>query len=155
MSPKKVLNERGISLIEVVASIVLLAIILVSVINLLPQMGKKNNQNEDKQIAVNLASKELAYWQSALKNDFNTMLANPNGTFSFIKSGDQLTYDGDDTISIKTSNTRSMSSKYYTEIKITKTPDLDSQPTKANQISIFIYKNNNILVAETYGYVFY
>ncbi|MFG5995025.1 prepilin-type N-terminal cleavage/methylation domain-containing protein, partial [Salmonella enterica] len=65
MSPKKVFNERGISLIEVVASIVLLAIIMVSVINLLPQMGKKNNQNEDKQIAVNLASKELAYWQSA------------------------------------------------------------------------------------------
>lgn len=155
MSPKKVLNERGISLIEVVASIVLLAIILVSVINLLPQMGKKNNQNEDKQIAVNLASKELAYWQSALKSDFNTLLANPNATFSFIESGDKLTYDGDDTITIKTSNTRSMSSKYNTEIKITKTPDLDSQPTKANQISIFIYKNNNILVAETYGYVFY
>lgn len=61
MTPKKVLNERGISLVEVVASIVILAIILISIVNLLPQMGLKNNQNEDKQVAVNSASKELAY----------------------------------------------------------------------------------------------
>ncbi|MCS1391339.1 type II secretion system protein [Lysinibacillus boronitolerans] len=153
MSHKKVLNERGISLIEVVASIVLLAIILVSIINLLPQMGKKNNQNEDKQIAVNLASKELAYWQSALQSDFNTLLANPNGTFSFIKPDDKLTYDND-TITI-TTTTKSAPSKYKTEIKITRKPDLKTSPTKANQISIFIYKNSNILVTEIYGYVFY
>jgi len=154
MTPKKILNERGISLVEVVASIVILAIILISIVNLLPQMGLKNNQNEDKQVAVNLASKELAYWQSTLKDDFNSLLANPNATFSFIKSGDTLTSDSN-TITIFTTTTKSMTSKYHSKIIITKKPDLNSLPTKANQISIFIYKNNNILVTENYGYVFY
>ncbi|MFJ7730311.1 prepilin-type N-terminal cleavage/methylation domain-containing protein [Lysinibacillus sp. NPDC097231] len=154
MNQKKLLNERGMSLVEVVVAIALLAIILVSVINLLPQMGLKSKQNEDKQVAVNLASKELAYWQSVLKDDFTALLANPDDTFSFVESGDILTDDGD-TIMIRTATTKSMSSKYTTEIKITKTPDLDTLPTKANQISVFIYKNNSILVTEIYGYVFY
>jgi len=155
MTPKKILNERGISLVEVVASIVILAIILISIVNLLPQMGLKNNQNEDKQVAVNLASKELAYWQSTLKDDFNSLLANPNATFSFIKSGDTLTSDSNTITIFTTTTTKSMTSKYHSKIIITKKPDLNSLPTKANQISIFIYKNNNILVTENYGYVFY
>lgn len=154
MNPQKVLNERGLTLIEVVASIVLLAIILVSIVTLLPQMGFKNNQNEDKQVAVNLASKELDYWQSTLTSEFNDLLANPGATFSFIETGDTLTSDSD-TITIATATTKSMSSKYHTKIIITRTPDLNSLPTKANQISVFIYKNNNILVTEIYGYIFY
>ncbi|MEY9975830.1 hypothetical protein [Lysinibacillus sp. RC79] len=154
MTPKKVLNERGISLVEVVASIVILAIILISIVNFLPQMGKKNNQNEDKQVAVNLASKELSYWQSTLQGDFNSLLANPDATFSFIESGDTLTYDSD-TITISTATTKSMTSKYHTKIIVSRTPDLNSLPTKANQIGVFIYKNNNILVTEIYGYIFY
>ncbi|MEB2302763.1 type II secretion system GspH family protein [Lysinibacillus xylanilyticus] len=154
MTPQKILNERGISLVEVVASIVILAILLISIVNLLPQMGLKNNQNEDKQVSINLASKELAYWQSILKSDFNSLLANPDATYSFIESGDALTYDNAN-ITITTTSTKSMASKYHTKIIIKRTPDLHSLPTKANQICIFIYKNNNILVTENYGYVFY
>lgn len=142
------------SLVEVVAAIVLLAIILVSVINLLPQIGLKSKQNEDKQVAVNLVTKELDWWQSTLEGELTNLLANPDGTFSFIEPSDTLINDGN-TITIQTATTKSMTSKYTTEVKIMKIPDLDTSPKKANQIGVFIYKNNSILVTENYGYVFY
>ncbi|KOY82808.1 hypothetical protein I6G82_12610 [Lysinibacillus macroides] len=154
MKPKKLLNEHGISLVEVVAAIVLLTIILVSVINLLPQMGLKSKQNEDKQVAINLVSKELDHWQSTLEGNIANLLANPDGTFSFLDAGDTLTHDAN-TITIQTATTKSMPSNYTTEIQIEITPDLNTSPKKANQISVFIYKNNSILVTENYGYVFY
>lgn len=158
MNNKILLNERGVSLVEVIASIVLLAIILISLVSFFPQMGLKNNQNEDKQEAVNLASKELAFWKGVLEspNSFSSLLANPSGSFPFIASGDTIKDDPNTkTITIKTPTTKSMTSKYNTEIKIARAEDLKSLPTKANQISVLIYKNNTILVTEIHGYVFY
>lgn len=155
MNKKKLLNERGVSLVEVIAAIAILSIILISIVSLLPQMGLKNNQNEDKQVAVNLASKELAYWQGQLgsASTFNSLVT-PGATFPFITSDDTLTYDVD-TITITTAKSKSMTSKYNTVIKIKRTPDLASSPKKANQISILIYKNNTILVTEIHGYIIY
>lgn len=155
MDKKKLLNEHGISLVEVIAAIVILSIILMSIISLLPQMGLKNNQNEDKQTAVNLAALELEYWQSELGNDitFNS-LTSPGKTFSFIDSADSLSFDAN-TITIKTAKTKSMPSKYSTIVYISRAPDLNTSPNKANQISIFIYKDNTILVTETHGYIIY
>ena len=155
MDKKKLLNEHGITLVEVIAAIVILSIILISIISLLPQMGLKNNQNEDKQVAINLAAKELAYWQGQLgiTSTFNSLVT-PGTTFPFMTSGDTLTYDAN-TITITTTTTKSMTSKYNSVIKIKRTEDLASSPKKANQISVLIYKNNTILVTEIYGYIIY
>lgn len=154
MGRKKLLNEHGVSLIEAIASIVILGIILISFISLLPQMGMKNNQNEDKQSAVYIASKEMDYWKKKLTSDFSTLLVKPDTTFTLLESGDKLTYDAN-SISITTLTTKSTTTKYNTEIKIARTPDLNSLPIRANQISVIIYKNNNILVTEIYDYIFY
>ena len=155
MDKKKLINEQGITLVEVIASIVILSIILISLISLLPQMGLKNNQNEDKQVAINLAAKELAYWQGQLGSTttFNSLVT-PGTTFPFMTSSDTLTYDAN-TITIKTATTKSMTSKYNTIVKIKRTEDLASSPKKANQISVLLYKNNTILVTEIYGYIIY
>ena len=155
MDKKKLKNEQGITLIEVIASIVILTVILVSIISLLPQMGLKNNQNEDKQEAINLAAKELAYWQGQLGSTSTFIsLVTPGTTFPFMSSGDTLTYDTN-TITITTTTTKSMPSKYNTVIKIKRKEDLASSPKKANQISVLLYKNNTILVTEIYGYIIY
>lgn len=155
--PNNETEEIGISLIEVLASLVILSFILISFLNFFPHMGQKNLQNDYKQSAINIAKMELSYWKEKLENssDFNSFKTNPTGaSYSFITSEDNVTYDSD-TILIKTNKTKSTRSNFFVEVAIHKNSDLPSKPKKAYQIHIKIYKANDILVSETYGYIFY
>lgn len=62
----KRLNEKGITLIEVLASIVLLMIIFLIFAQIFPQMSITNKNNLDKNHAINLAAEELNHWQNTL-----------------------------------------------------------------------------------------
>lgn len=148
-------NEKGLTLLEVLLSIVILTIILVTVMNFFPQMGFMNKQNEDKQQATNLAKKELIYWQETLGNssDFENFKKNPKQDYPFIREDDTVS-DNTSTITIKTNTTRSTNSIFNVEVIINKDSDLDSEPTKAYPIDIKLFKNKDTLVSETYGYVF-
>lgn len=119
-------------------------------------MGQKNIQNENKQTAINIAKIELNHWKTKIEasNDFNSFIVNPTGaSYSFINSDDLVTHEAD-TKSI-TIQTKSTSSEFNVVVIISTESDLSSTPQKAYQIHVKIYKANNILVSETYGYIFY
>ncbi|MCQ6273511.1 prepilin-type N-terminal cleavage/methylation domain-containing protein [Bacillus sp. V3B] len=148
-------NQKGVTLLEVLLSIVILTIILVSIMNLLPQMGFMNKQNEDKQQAINLAKKELIYWQGTLESsNFTSFKGNPEQDYPFIEEDDIISTNID-TIIIETDTTGPANSIFNVEVIIQKDSDLDSEPIKAYPLHIKLFKNKGTLVSETYGYVFY
>lgn len=155
-------NQKGMTLIEVLLSIVILTIILGTVIKFFPQMGMMNKQNETKQQAVNLAKKELMYWKISLETSQDFMdfknNTNPNQIFTFINKveGDTITIEPE-TVSIKTLTTKSSNSDFGVKVIIYKESDLTSNPRKAYQIHIKLLKDGNEdnPYSETYGYIFY
>ncbi|CAH2716273.1 hypothetical protein BACCIP111895_03457 [Neobacillus rhizosphaerae] len=58
-------NEKGVTLLEVLISIVILSIIFLSVMRFFPQMGFMNNQNAEKTQAINTAKEILIDWQNS------------------------------------------------------------------------------------------
>lgn len=146
-------NEEGITLVEVLASIVILTIILATIMNFFPQMASMNNKNEEKQQATNLVKKEIIYWQNIIENQstLDKFLNNPSMFNEFISDcveeesfefgcgifSSQVNGDSFDVI-----------------VKIKKTPDLESNGTKLHQIHIQLIKENQKYpTSKTYGYV--
>ena len=78
---KLVRNEKGVTLIEVLATVVILSIILVSVMNFFPQVGLINNVNGEKSQAISTAKQVLIDWQNDsgveafLKGDSSAIIA--------------------------------------------------------------------------------
>lgn len=67
---KRVQNENGLSLIEVLAAVVILGIFFVGFMTVLPQMTSFNVKTEDKLVAMNLAKQESA----KLKDSMATLM---------------------------------------------------------------------------------
>lgn len=57
-------SNKGLSLVEVLGSIVLLAIVMISFMTVLPQMTSFNSKTESKLITINLAKEEMAEIQT-------------------------------------------------------------------------------------------
>lgn len=141
---KRIQNERGLTLLEVLLSIVILTIVLVSVMKFFPQMGMMNKQNEEKLVSVNLMKKVLHDWQH--KSDVKKLL---NGEIS-ADSITQFKEEKDDYYLFEQTK-----DNFRVEIFIQRNSDLESEPTKAHQINIRFFDDNNIKTAETFGYFFY
>jgi len=173
----KLLDESGISLIEVIASIVIISIILIAFMNFFPQMAKSNNQTGEKQQAINLASSELLFWQNTIDEEFmekaknlpDSSLANSDLTpyLKAIVNNIEKVQNPTNSIIILTTSTNSidsMKNDYDVEVLLKIDPDLTTTPLKANSIQINIYKENSIQndtlvsgakpISTTYGYVF-
>ncbi|WP_394233120.1 prepilin-type N-terminal cleavage/methylation domain-containing protein [Niallia oryzisoli] len=137
-------NQKGITLVEVLLSIVILTIVLTSVMNFFPQMGQLNRQNIGKTNAVNVAKEELRRWQKS--EDVKLLLAGKadGNTIPEYTSEDTNYY-----YFVKELESLSM------EVKIKKVSDLDTEPTKAHYIHIRLNNEKNALVSETYGYIIY
>lgn len=158
-------NEKGITLIEVVASIVILFFIVISFMNFFPQMGKSNIQTGNKQQAINLARSELLYWQEEIDKEF---LETPSETtLDSDVNRVELVNTPSNSIKILTTTANSMNTvtnKFDIEVLIKLESDLTTAPRKANLIQINIYKehsiqNNSLVsgtypISSTYGYVF-
>ncbi|MFJ8235054.1 prepilin-type N-terminal cleavage/methylation domain-containing protein [Ureibacillus sp. NPDC094379] len=160
------LNEKGVTLIEVIASIVILTVVLISFLNFFPQMGKTNNYNGDKQQAINLAGTELSFWQNELNNNTEFIKTQSNLGVSGVAINVDKT-DNPHKIKMVTDQTYSSPShlsSFDVEVIVTTEPDLNTDPMKAYQIQINIFKegsvknnsltNNAVKVTETYGYIF-
>jgi Tfp pilus assembly protein PilV len=133
-------NEKGITLLEVLLSMVILSIVLLTIVNFFPQMGRMNTYNGEKMKAVNVARGELAAWKEKgsldtppphyIKNEG----ADPHNYHYFTSS-----IDG-----------------FKVKVTINKHSDLasteTSSPTKAHQLLIQVLEDQKI-VSETYGYV--
>ena len=55
-------NEKGITLVEILAAISILSITLISIVQFFPQIGWLNHHNDMKTKGMNLAKKELVEW---------------------------------------------------------------------------------------------
>lgn len=132
-------NEKGVTLIEVLVAMTLLSIILISFMNIFPQMGLTNKHNENKTQAINTAKEILIDWQNA--QDIKNFLVNQSIT-PIPRGG--LLVGNDYVFTDRIGN-------YDVTIKIKKNSDLSTSPSKAHLIQI-VLKNGNI-TSETQGYV--
>ncbi|MDN3018503.1 prepilin-type N-terminal cleavage/methylation domain-containing protein [Paenibacillus sp. BSR1-1] len=138
-------NEKGLTLIEVLISIVILSMILLTTMSFFPQMGLMNNQNKVKTQGINTAKELLLKWQND-SDRLNLFFKNPNA--SIIAEYKPIT--GKDYYNFET-----VEGDFFVNIQIKINPSKESKIYNAHQIFIKLYKNNkrDIAVSETYGYV--
>ena len=134
-------DEKGLTLLEVLISIVILSVIFLSIMSFFPQMGFINKVNEDKAKAVNYANELLIEWKNS--ESVKDCIKNNNGTSlsSYYNTDSNYYY-------YKTSK-----GGFNAIIKIRKNTDLISTPVTTRLIDIQLFNNRNNMVAETYGYI--
>ncbi|MGF3105018.1 type IV pilus modification PilV family protein [Rossellomorea sp. DUT-2] len=137
-------NEKGITLLEVLLSMVILSIVLLTIVNFFPQMGRMNTYNGEKMKAVNLARGELATWKE------RDSLDTPPPHYILNEGTDPHNYhyftstiDG-----FKVNVTIDKQS----DLDTTESPSLSPSPSKAHQMLIQVLEDQKI-VSETYGYM--
>ncbi|MCM3116740.1 type II secretion system GspH family protein [Neobacillus sp. MER 74] len=148
---KLIRNERGVTLIEVLVSIVLLSIIFLSVMRFFPQMGLMNNQNQDKAKAINLAKEVLINWQES--SDVKWFLVKTDQTAGFTPTDSKVTYNRfySDPTYYYFETTKD---QYDVNIKIKRFPETSSRLSSIHSIVVqLIDKKNRHVITETFGYV--
>jgi prepilin-type N-terminal cleavage/methylation domain-containing protein len=138
---KLIKNENGLSLIEVLISIVILSIIFISFMGFFPQMGMMNKQNGDKAQAVNTAKQLLINWEN--NSDVKAYLANPTTTvlpqYPQPDSGYYIFNTTEGNFNVK--------------VKIKITPSKTSKLLNAHLTIVQLFNGKGNLVTETYGYI--
>jgi prepilin-type N-terminal cleavage/methylation domain-containing protein len=134
-------KEKGVTLIEVLISIVILSIIFLSFMRFFPQMGFMNNENADKTQAINTSKEVLIEWQNS--EDLKNFLKNPTGTVlpGYVKTEAGYYYF------------KTVKSNYNVNIKIKISSDLVSTPNKTFLIQVELLNKRNNIIGETYGYI--
>lgn len=142
-------NEKGLTLIEVLTSIVILSIILLTTMSFFPQMGQLNNQNQEKAKAINIAKEILINWQES--SDVKWFLVKTDRVTGFTSTDPKVVYNNfnydADYYYFETSK-----ESYNVHIKIKKSPETSSRLSSVNSIVVQIKKNGKA-VSETFGYV--
>ncbi|MGM0754150.1 MAG: type IV pilus modification PilV family protein [Bacillota bacterium] len=132
-------NEKGITLLEVLLSMVILSIVLLTIVNFFPQMGRMNTYNGEKMKAVNVARGELAAWKERGSLDKPPPHYIKNEGTDPHHQYFTSTIDG-----------------FKVNVTINKHSDLDAtespSPAKAHRLLIQVLEDQKI-VSETYGYV--
>lgn len=136
-------NEKGLTLIEVLVSIVILSFVLMTTMSFFPQMGLLNNQNTLKTQGINTAKEVLLTWEN--DNRLDAFFTTPNS--SVIPEYKSL--QGDDYYFESTQG------NFFVKIYIKKTASQTSSIFNAHLIVVKLYRNVNsdIVVSESYGYV--
>ncbi|MCM3587655.1 prepilin-type N-terminal cleavage/methylation domain-containing protein [Mesobacillus maritimus] len=140
---KAVNNERGVTLVEVLAAMAILSIILVSVMNIFPQMGMMNTVNEDKAQGISSAKELLLEWQN--NNEVKTYISNPDTTILLSLVPPQLE---DGFYIFETTH-----GEFTGNIKIQQEPSKTSELSNAHLIIVQLLNDKNKIVSETYGYI--
>lgn len=144
MEQKEILQkESGLTLLEVLLSILILTVILVSMMNFFPQMGKMNTQNKEKLETVNLTKKVLNKWQE--NDDIKLFLQNPNAISIPEFKGE--TNDNNQFLFETTIK------NYKIQVLVNKDSDLNSGPAKPHAMRIVFFDDKDSKVTETYGYI--
>lgn len=143
---KQIINQDGITLLEVLLSIVILSLILVTILNVFPQMGFLNQQNETKLQGINTARQVLIQWQE--KTEVKNFLLNP----AINTKPAYLTDQGAYYVSETTRNNQKVI------VKIAKGSDLGenipkASPTKVYQIHVQLQDIKNKIIGESFGYL--
>jgi hypothetical protein len=142
-------NEKGVTLVEVLAAFALLSVVFISILNFIPQMGFMNQHNKDKIQSVNSAKEVLVKWQDA--NEVRDFIENPLSLLPNDVNDDIHYYKYIETEHYHTFLTTK--NDFDVEIKIKKISDLTSLPNQAHQIQVQFLNKNGTIVSESYGYV--
>ncbi|MGG4169040.1 prepilin-type N-terminal cleavage/methylation domain-containing protein [Rossellomorea vietnamensis] len=134
-------NEKGVTLLEVLLSITILSIILLSITNFFPQMGMMNAHNEAKSQGVNEAKEVLVKWKAS--QEVREFLMDPAPVNRPVEYKSE-----DNTYFYFTTSEQN----FDIHIKIKKKSDLNSTPSKAHLVQIRLQKDHRT-VSETYGYI--
>lgn len=143
-------NEKGLTLIEVLASIVILSIILLTLMRFFPQMGLMNTQNQGKTQAINMARQVLVEWENTSSTAMSLFFTSPST--SPIPQYQLQDSNGDYFIFKKASTI----GNFTIYIKIKKSSDFDPSHVpvyNTNLIIVQVFNQKNTLVTETYGYL--
>jgi prepilin-type N-terminal cleavage/methylation domain-containing protein len=149
-------NEKGVTLVEVLAAITLLSIVLVSMLSMFPQMRMVNNHNEDKAEAINIAKEILIDWQEDLEVKLYIKENNHNAGFIQTPGNDKVNYTGfSSTLFPDFYYFETKKDKYDVHIKIKKSHKIitSSSTAQVNQIIVQVLNERGNIVTETYGYV--
>lgn len=143
-------NEKGVTLIEVLVSIVILSLVFMSFISFFPQMGLVNKQNIDKNQAINMAKEILINWQES--SDVKWFLVKTDNVTGFTSTDPKVNYSNfhfdSDYYYFETSK-----DQYTIHIKINKLPNTNSRLVSVNSIFIQLLNKKGNVVSETYGFV--
>ncbi|MEH7112163.1 prepilin-type N-terminal cleavage/methylation domain-containing protein [Neobacillus niacini] len=137
-------GEKGVTLVEVLASITLLSIVLITLMNIFPQMGMMNNYNKMKTQGINTAKEVLLKWQNdndRLKLFFDT----PD--VSVIPEFKQITGN--------VYNFEYVNGDFIVRVDVNKNFSKKSDIYNAHLIVVKLYniEKPDTVVSETYGYV--
>ncbi|NMD70531.1 prepilin-type N-terminal cleavage/methylation domain-containing protein [Bacillus sp. DNRA2] len=153
-------SEKGVTLIEVIASITILSIVLITFFNFFPQMGFMNKQNEDKLQGINTAKLVMVKWKEsdkvkAIIRNYTSSNVDPNSlnddTLNY-DYGEKINKDEDSDVDalLYTASIGDLTAK----IEILVDSDFDSAfKTEAHQIHVTVLNNKDKLLSESYGYV--
>ncbi|MFP5106506.1 type IV pilus modification PilV family protein [Neobacillus sp. C211] len=148
---KFIQNEKGVTLIEVLVSIVLLSIIFLSFMSFFPQMGLMNNQNQDKAKAINIAKEVLVNWQES--SDVKWFLVKTDQVTGFTPTEPKVAYSRF-AYDVNYYNFETTKDNYDVNIKINRFPETSSRLSSINSIVVqLLDKKNRHVVSETFGYV--
>ncbi len=147
---KIIKNENGLTLIEVLLSIVILSMILLTTMGFFPQMGLMNNQNNDKARAINIAKEILINWQES--SDVKWFLVKTDQVTGFISTDPKITYNNF-TYDANYYYFETTKDIYKVKIKIKKFPDTSSRLSSVNSIVVQLLNKKGNVVSETFGYV--
>ncbi|MBT2735786.1 prepilin-type N-terminal cleavage/methylation domain-containing protein [Bacillus sp. ISL-7] len=148
---KFIQNDKGVTLIEVLVSIVLLSIIFLSFMSFFPQMGLMNNQNQDKAKAINIAKEVLVNWQES--SDVKWFLVKTDQVIGFTSTDPKVAHTrfSYDPTYYYFETTKD---NYDVNIKINRFPETSSRLSSINSIVVqLLDKKNRHVVSETFGYV--
>ncbi|MEH7249918.1 prepilin-type N-terminal cleavage/methylation domain-containing protein [Neobacillus niacini] len=149
-------NEKGVTLLEVLLAMAILSIVLISFMNMFPQMGMMNKKNEEKTQAINTAKEILIDWQESVK------------VKEFITRSDRTVGFTPNNVTDKTYYTSfnpnltgtdyifgTVKGIYSVTIKIKKTARTreTSKAYKIHLIEIQLLNDKGNAVSKTYGYI--
>jgi prepilin-type N-terminal cleavage/methylation domain-containing protein len=153
---KKHLKQDGLTLIEVLVSIVILSIILTTFFSFFGQSLIFSGKNEEKLVAYNLASKTL----KIVEKNFKNKLPSTQSAIEIISSATVCTNQQEELVSptnLSICYYKENQKSYFPEITITKETTSFSVPTLFT-INIKIYNSaktnpNRKLLSETFGFM--
>lgn len=175
-------NEKGMTLVELLAAIVILTLVITVFLQFLPQLAKTNKINIDKNQAINIAENELNYWESILtnannikdtleeKNENKVLIELKKITdIDWIKKECKVIKLIDDTelpidITCYITNEKinlqyeSYNDKFYVSIKLLgeSEEEFDSYHTKAYRLHLEIKsRENDAKIGEAFGFVYF
>lgn len=138
---KHIVNQTGLTLVEILAAITIITLIIIFLGNLLPLMAKTNQVNEKKMEAVQLAKEQLSTWQEYFQAPETN--EKPN----------KLSFNGENLVA-----QYPLKNSYTVKVTIYGTDDYErvelSRNVKAHQIHVQIFGEENNMITETYGYIF-